>query len=74
MDTMARPVKAWMHEIEHGRVQLPRFQRSEVWNEKLVAGFFDAILRERPLGVFLVLTRIMHETVKTQEPPCGINA
>ena len=55
METRSRSIADWMHDVARGYVQLPRFQRGEAWNHELVAGFFNAILKKRPLGVFLIL-------------------
>lgn len=55
MKTRPRTIKEWMQCVENGQIQLPRFQRDEVWNQNLVEKFFTAILMGKPLGVFLVL-------------------
>ena len=55
MNTMSRTIKQWMQCVENGQIQLPRFQRDEVWSQSLVERFFTAILNGKPLGVFLVL-------------------
>ena len=55
MKTTSRTIKEWMQCVETGQIQLPRFQRDEVWKQNLVERFFTAILQKKPLGVFLVL-------------------
>lgn len=55
MKTTSRTIKEWMQCVETGQIQLPQFQRDEVWKQNLVERFFTAILQEKPLGVFLVL-------------------
>ncbi|MCY4379011.1 MAG: DUF262 domain-containing protein [Candidatus Dadabacteria bacterium] len=55
MKTTPRTIKEWMQCVENGQIQLPRFQRDEVWPQSLVERFFTAILQKKPLGVFLVL-------------------
>ena len=63
MDTKRRTIKEWLDDVRRGVVRLPRFQRDEVWTQDLVEKFLSAILKDRPLGVFLVLE------VGTEEPP-----
>lgn len=41
--------------IEQGGFWLPNVQRSFVWNEKKIEKFLDSIMREYPIGHFLVL-------------------
>lgn len=55
MDTRARKIKDWLDDVRRGVVRLPRFQRDEVWTPRHVEDFLWAILKDRPLGVFLVL-------------------
>ena len=55
MDTRAKTIKEWIDDVRRGVVRLPRFQRDEVWTPRLVENFLWAILKDRPLGVFLVL-------------------
>lgn len=50
-----RDIKKWMDAIRSGALRLPEFQRGEVWNHQLVGNFLEAILRDRPLGIFLIL-------------------
>ena len=55
MDTRSKTIKEWIDDVRRGVVRLPRFQRDEVWTPQFVEKFLLAILRDRPLGVFLVL-------------------
>ena len=55
MKTTSRTINEWMQCVENRQIQLPRFQRDEVWSQSLVERFFTAILNRKPLGVFLVL-------------------
>lgn len=55
MDTRSRRTGDWINEVRRGIVRLPRFQREEVWTPNHIENFLWAILKERPLGVFLVL-------------------
>ena len=55
MQPIPRQIQAWLNDIQRGLVRLPRFQRDEVWTSEKVENFLWAILKERPIGVFLVL-------------------
>ena len=55
METISRRIEDWLNDVRRGVVRLPRFQRGEVWTYDLVEKFLWAILKKRPLGVFLVL-------------------
>lgn len=55
MEARNKTVAEWMQDVRRGRLRLPRFQRQEVWTPDRVARFLTAILKQRPLGVFLVL-------------------
>lgn len=55
MQPIPRQVQDWLNDIQRGLVRLPRFQRDEVWTSEKVENFLWALLRERPIGVFLVL-------------------
>lgn len=55
MQTSSRTIEDWLNDVRRGVVRLPRFQRGEVWTYDLVEKFLWAILKARPLGVFLVL-------------------
>ena len=49
-----RTIQHWLSDIQRGLLRLPRFQRGEVWSPDKVEKFLSAILRDRPVGVFLV--------------------
>ncbi len=55
MEARNKTVEEWMQDVRRGKLRLPRFQRQEVWTPDRVAQFLTAILKQRPLGVFLVL-------------------
>ena len=63
MNTDEKKIEEWLDDVRRGVVCLPRFQRDEVWKPPLVEKFLWAILKDRPLGVFLVLK------VDTDNPP-----
>ena len=67
MDTRSRQVEDWINEVRRGIVRLPRFQREEVWTPNHIEKFLWAILKKRPLGVFLVLeVDSSHQPFKTR--------
>jgi len=55
MNADHKSIEDWMNDVSRGVVRLPSFQRDETWNHSLVSSFIEAILQQRPLGVFLVL-------------------
>ena len=55
METRSRSIEDWLNDVRRGVIRLPRFQRGEVWTPSHVKNFLWAILKDRPLGVFLVL-------------------
>lgn len=55
MNADHKSIKDWMNDVGRGVVRLPSFQRDETWNHSLVSSFIEAVLQQRPLGVFLVL-------------------
>ena len=55
METRSRTIEDWLNDVRRGLIRLPRFQRDEVWTQRHVENFLLAILKERPLGVFLAL-------------------
>lgn len=55
METRSKNIQRWMDDVKLGAIRLPRFQREEVWTPEHVRNFLSAILKSRPLGVFLVL-------------------
>ncbi len=50
-----RTVEDWIERARDGRIALADFQRSFVWPPKKAAGYINAILRGRPVGVYLIL-------------------
>ena len=55
MEARPRHIAAWLNDVKRGFVRLPIFQRDEVWTSEHVEKFLGAILKQRPLGVFLLL-------------------
>ena len=55
MEAISRSIKNWISDVSRSKILLPRFQRNEVWTPSHVGRFLWAILRNRPLGFFLVL-------------------
>ncbi len=50
-----RTVDEWIKGARDGRVAVADFQRSFVWPAKKAARYINAILRDRPVGLYLVL-------------------
>ena len=50
-----RPVRDWLDRVRTGQTVLPRFQRFEAWDRGRVAGLFDTLLRDLPVGAALIL-------------------
>ena len=50
-----RTVDDWVNRARDGRVAVADFQRSFVWPAKKVARYVNAILRGRPVGMYLIL-------------------
>lgn len=50
-----RTVEEWIDRARKGQTALADFQRSFVWPAKQAAGYINAILRGRPVGVYLIL-------------------
>ena len=50
-----RTVEQWLARAERGRVLLPNFQRSIVWQPAKVAEYLRALLESRPTGSLLIL-------------------
>ena len=51
----SRTVDEWIKRARDGRVAVADFQRSFVWPAKKAARYVNAILRGRPVGMFLIL-------------------
>jgi len=43
-----------VHDIEHGHLRIPRFQRDFVWERSKVVKLLDSIYREYPIGSFFI--------------------
>jgi len=43
-----------VHEIEHGKLRIPRFQRDFVWERSKVIKLLDSIYKEYPIGSFFI--------------------
>ena len=43
-----------IHEIENGRVKIPKFQREFVWSIEQTAKLLDSILKGYPIGTFIL--------------------
>ena len=57
-----RSVEEWLRMAERGKLALPTFQRSYVWNNKeSIANYLRALFQNRPTGLFL--------TLKTENDP-----
>lgn len=69
MQPLPRGIQDWLSDIRRGFVRLPRFQRDEVWTPEKVENFLWAILRGRPVGVFLVLEKNPIERFETSPLP-----
>lgn len=54
----SRPLKEWMLGIHEGRITLPTFQRSTVWDIGKVKDLIDSLLRDRPVGTLLLMPRV----------------
>ncbi len=50
-----RTVDEWVKRARDGQIAVADFQRSFVWPPKKAAGYLYAILRGRPVGVYLIL-------------------
>jgi len=50
-----RPLVDWMRGIHDGRITLPTFQRSTVWDIGKVKSLIDSLLRDRPVGALLLM-------------------
>lgn len=59
-ETIRKFVSLINNEEEQGGLWLPNIQRSFVWSEEQIEKLFDSIMREYPIGNFLIW--------KTKEP------
>ena len=51
----SRCIQEWLCRARTGRLALPTFQRSHVWNNATIAAYITALFENRPTGVFLLL-------------------
>ena len=51
----SRSVQEWLAMADRGDVLLPNFQRSFVWKPQQTAAYLEALLENRPTGIFLIL-------------------
>src|SRR6476469_9443472 len=68
-----RTLGVWFHQIEHGAVKLPRFQRFEAWDRWRITSFLSTIVSNLPVGVTLVLEvageeKFVSRYISTAEP------
>ncbi len=64
MEADNESIKNWLNDISRGVLQLPRFQRGEVWNHNHVKDFLNAVISyDRPVGILLTLK------VDSENPP-----
>ncbi len=50
-----RQVSVWFQKIENGEIKLPRFQRHQAWDKNRISSLLDAVTKNLPLGVTLLL-------------------
>lgn len=55
MEARDRTIEKWIHAIENGQLQLPRFQRFEAWGPGQVADLVKTVIDGLPAGAVLVL-------------------
>ena len=69
-DYKSRPVGVWLRMAECGKLALPSFQRSYVWKSRqFIEDYVEAILQNRPTGVFLVLkTKRQQDAPESRDP------
>jgi hypothetical protein len=60
----ARRIADVLRDIEHQQLVLPAIQREFVWSDAKICALFDSLMREYPIGGFL-LWRVADETVRT---------
>lgn len=51
----SRPLMDWIRRVHEGRIALPTFQRSSVWDISKVRSLIDSLLRNRPIGTLLLM-------------------
>lgn len=52
-----RSVDEWLRRASEGKVAITDFQRSYVWDSGRAAAYIEAILRGKPVGLYLILTK-----------------
>ena len=52
---MERKLSDWINRINAGRVALPKFQRSYIWDMTKIKYLIDALLKNRPVGTLLLI-------------------
>ncbi len=62
MEANNRTLPDWLTRIRTRQIMLPRFQRFEAWTHTTVTAVLNNVLRELPIGAFLIL-------VVGDEPP-----
>ncbi len=55
MEARNRLLKDWFTMVRNGQIALPRFQRFEAWNHRLIESLLTSVIRELPIGSFLIL-------------------
>ncbi len=50
-----RQIHEWLKMADEGRIALPSFQRSYVWEKQRIADYLKALFENRPTGIFLTL-------------------
>lgn len=57
LEYTSRRLVDWMQRIHDGRVALPTWQRSLVWDVSKVKSLVDSLLRDRPVGTLLLMPK-----------------
>ena len=50
-----RSIHDWLEMADNGRIALPSFQRSYLWEAQRIANYLMALFENRPTGIFLIL-------------------
>ena len=50
-----RSILDWLEMADSGRIALPSFQRSYVWDNQRIANYLMALFENKPTGIFLIL-------------------
>ena len=62
-------IDSWLNDISSGKCQLPEFQRDVVWDQHRVCDLIEAIIRDRPVGCFLLLPKNKDSTQRFKVRP-----